>query len=151
MKNDRNMVGLGPRRPTAGFAGAACALAAAVVLGAVPALADHHGQRKQGHPGGPDPDRMAEALQLSDEQRIEVDEIMNEARRQREAAMAELGEDATRAERMERMRIIRDDTHSKLSEVLTDEQMKTMETLRERHRALRMDLQEDAPKTKSEY
>jgi hypothetical protein len=81
---------------------------------------------------------------------VEVDEIMNEARRQREAAMAELGEDATRAQRMERMRIIRDDTHSKLAEVLTDEQMKTMETMRERHRALRMEHRKKGPKTSSE-
>jgi hypothetical protein len=130
--------------------GLVAAIIAAVVLGAAPALADHHGHGKQGHPGGPDPDRMAEVLQLSDEQRVEVDEIMNEARRQREAAMAELGEDATRAQRMERMRIIRDDTHSKLAEVLTDEQMKTMETMRERHRALRMEHRKNGPKTSSE-
>jgi hypothetical protein len=131
--------------------GLVAAIIAAVVLGAAPALANHHMQGRPGHPGGPDPDRMAEALQLSDDQRVEVDEIMNEARRQREAAMAELGEDATRAQRMERMRIIRDDTHSKLSEVLTEEQMKKMETMRERHRALRKEHQKQGPKTSSEY
>jgi Spy/CpxP family protein refolding chaperone len=141
----------GRRLRSAGAAAPALALIALAALGAAPAYADHHAQGKPGHPGGPDPDRMAEALELTDEQRVEVDEIMNEARRQREAAMTELGSGATRAERMERMRIIRDDTRSKLSEVLSDEQLKKMDTMRERHRARRMEHHPDGPKTKSEY
>ncbi len=121
------------------------------VLGAGPAHADHHMHGKRGHPGGPDPDRMAEVLELTDEQRVEVDEIMNEARRQREAAMSELGSGATREERMERMRIIRDDTRSKLSEVLTDEQMNKLDTMREQHRARMMERHRDGPNKTSEY
>ena len=88
----------------AGAAVPALALIALAVVGAAPAFADHHAQGKPDHPGGPDPDRMAEVLELTDEQRVEVDEIMNEARRQREAAMTELGSGATREERMDRMR-----------------------------------------------
>lgn len=132
----------------------AAMLVAAAGITLTPAFADHHGGGKhgmQGHPGGPDPDRFAEALELTDEQRVEVDEIMNEARRQREAAMTEAGSDASKAQRMERMRIIRDDTHSKLSEVLTDEQMTKLDTMRERHRARRMEHHQSGPKTKSEY
>ena len=151
MKQTRKSETHARRSGTAGNAGLAVMLVAAAVFGAAPALADHHMQGKREHPGGPDPDRMAEVLELSDGQRVEVDEIMNEARRQGEAAMAELGPDATKAERMERMRIIRDDTRSKLSEVLTDEQMKKMETMREQHRALRMEHHEKGPKTTSEY
>lgn len=123
-------------------------------IGLAPAFADHHGGGKhgmQGHPGGPDPDRFAEALELTDAQRVEVDEIMNEARRQREAAMTEVGSDASKAQRMERMRIIRDDTRSKLSEVLTDEQMTKLDKMREQHRARRMEHHKSGPKTKSEY
>ncbi len=142
-----------PRRRAAVLRLAAILVASAGIA-LSPAFADHHGAGKhgmQGHPGGPDPDRLAEALELTDEQRIEVDEIMNEARRQREAAMTEVGSDASRAQRMERMRIIRDDTRSKLSEVLTEEQMTKLDKMREQHRARRMEHHQSGPKTTSEY
>jgi hypothetical protein len=79
--------------------------------------------------------RLAEQLELTEEQKPKVDEIMQEAMSLRRALMESMRSgELTREEAMERMRDIQESTTTKLAGVLTEEQMERYRQMMERMR-----------------
>ncbi len=87
-------------------------------------------------------DEMAERLELTDEQRAQVEPIIRESIEKSQAVMAEAGivpgEKATRGQLLSirgEMSAIRKSTTQQLAEILTDEQMEEFKVIREENRA----------------
>ena len=86
------------------------------------------GEGKRGHGDRqPNFERMADRLELSDEQRTEFISVMEAQHAQRVEIMANSG---TR----ESMRALREDTRGQLADILTDEQMTQLEEGARKHR-----------------
>ncbi|HSG91539.1 MAG TPA: hypothetical protein VLA56_20140 [Pseudomonadales bacterium] len=122
-RNDRHQ---GPRRGP--LTGRFAALILATLLAAGGAAAESPPR------GGERLDRMAEALDLSADQRDRVEAILDEMHAQRQAVMASQDHGDRRAMHAA-MRALGDETRGKLAEVLTPAQLQTFDELREQRRA----------------
>ena len=111
------------------------ALIAAAMLASAVALAHAHDG-----PAGPDMDRMAILLELNDSQKAEVQKIFDEQHEKLKAAHDQAHASGTKPTREERARFhdeMKQDMTTKLQAVLSADQMKKFEALREgqhRHR-----------------
>jgi Spy/CpxP family protein refolding chaperone len=100
--------------------------ATCLVTGIATANAEHRGDH------GPDMERMAILLDLNESQKTEVEKILNEQREkfraEREQYRAQ-GTRPTREEMMQKHAELRQETLTKLQNVLTPEQIKKFEAL----------------------
>ena len=91
---------------------------------------------RQGGPRGPDAQRLAAELGLSDAQISEVEQILADARQRHEALRARSGKTGRPSlEVREQAKAIRDDTTARIAEVLTADQLADWEALRAQRQA----------------
>ena len=105
------------------------------VLGVVIASGIAFGQRGNRQPPSVDEQvkRLADRLNLSDDQQSKIKPILEDQRQQ----MASLREDTSlsREDRMSKMRSIRESTTSKISAILNDDQKKQYEAMQQEMRS----------------
>ena len=91
---------------------------------------------RPGGPRGPDVDRLAAELDLSDEQTTEIEQILADARQSHEALRASSGHTGRPSpELREEAMAIREETHARIAEVLTPDQLEEFEVLRAQRQA----------------
>jgi hypothetical protein len=99
------------------------------------ALAADPPAQTQGHPRGPDMDRLALLLDLNDYQKTEVEKVLKEQHEQfraaREQAKSSGEERPTREEMRARHEQMKQELHTKLSSVLDEQQLKKFDALQE--------------------
>ena len=109
--------------------------AAVLILGTLPAAADSKTEDKETK-RGKDHAPLLEELDLSEEQRTQIDAILKAQKEKRSELFSEHRE--TRRENgrqgREQMQALREETEGKLKEVLTDEQFARLQELREERR-----------------
>lgn len=95
------------------------------------------GDRGPGMRGrGPNIDMIAQRLNLTDDQKPKVKEIL-EGQRQQMRAVWQQGQDLSREDRMAKMKSIREDTNAKLKAVLTADQFEQWQKMESRMRGPR--------------
>ena len=93
------------------------------------------GERPSG-PRGPDAERLAAELGLSDEQTTEIEQILNDARQSHEALRARSGTGGRPSpELREEAMAIRDEAKARIADVLTPAQLEDWEALRAQRQA----------------
>lgn len=89
-------------------------------------------------------EEIAERLNLTEEQKVKVEPILQESAKQRQAIMEKYGVTGEKRPNMSfrkmrkmrgEMNDLRDETNKNLSEILTDEQMDEYETIQDEQRA----------------
>lgn len=93
---------------------------------------------RQGGPRGPDVERLAAELGLSDAQTAEVEQILAAARQRHEALRSSARSSSSgrpSAEQRSEAMAIREDTEARIAEVLTPEQLEDWEALRAERQA----------------
>ena len=111
------------------------ALIAVAMLASTVALAQHHDG-----PRGPDMDRMAVLLDLSDDQKAQVQQIFTEQHEKLKAAHDQAHSAGTRPSREERQKFheeMKADTTTRLQAVLSADQMKKFAALMDHQRGPR--------------
>lgn len=111
------------------------AAAAVLILGTLPATADSETgdketRRGKGHAS------LLEQLDLSEEQKTQVDAILEARKEKSRELFSEHRETRSKNRRQgrEQMQALREETEGKLKEVLTDEQFQRLQELREERR-----------------
>ena len=103
--------------------------AAVLMLGTLPAAADSETEDKETR-GGKVRHHLFEELDLNEEQKFRVEEILEAQKERREKLFAEHRENPREAR--EQMKALREDTEGELKEVLSEEQFERLKELRQK-------------------